>query len=93
MSIKIDNYHGRYAKVFERTVITSKVACRFCLSTFKATRTHRSEYTQEDKAKFMMKPGTLAMTMITSTGPTGTAYICLDCARDLVQNLTTELAK
>ena len=90
--IKIYNYRDAYVEVFERTVITSKVACRFCQTTFeRTTRKCRSDYTPVDKAKFMMQPGTPAMTMITSVGPTGTAYICLNCAKDLVHNLTREL--
>jgi len=80
--------------VFERTVIMSKVACRFCQVKFDyKNRKRREPYTQEDKAKFTMPVGTRALRMITSGGPTATAYVCDDCARDVMKNITEEIAK
>lgn len=89
MSIRMNNYRGRYVPVFERVVLTAKTACRFCQANFESrTRKRRDEYTPEDKAKFMMAKGSQAVRMIVFTGPAGTGYVCLGCACDLKDNLT-----
>lgn len=101
MKLLIYDYRGSFVPPFKRTVLRSKVVCRFCQAT-----TDRKTDARQNKAGLDYDPakdtqrhcekmpvGTDAMQMITSVGPTGTAYICLKCARELVKNLTEELAK
>jgi len=92
MSIKIQDNYGRTRPVFSKIILKSKTACRFCQSTFEVkTRKERRDYTPEDKAKFMMSSGDTAFRMVTASGPTGTAYVCHNCVRELMENIAEEL--
>ena len=47
--------------------------------------------TPEVMTKFMMSSGDTAFRMVTASGPTGTAYVCHNCVRELMENIAEEL--
>jgi uncharacterized protein YlaI len=101
--VLIDDYHGSYVEPFEAVTIKGRaVACRFCeamawIRWDKKISSKRYDASghkiRPDKSEFMMKEGSPAFRLITSTGPTGTAYVCPDCARRIAENLQRELEK
>ena len=90
----IDNYRGRYVPPFTRTTVKgTKVACRFCHQRVRRLEMGHEKPTPKQKEKYMMPVGTDCVHLITSTGPVGDAYICIPCAKQLLENLERELEK
>ena len=88
MTIEIDL--NQQTKPFRRVTVEQRVECRFC-----SAAKWKSGHGQNRKLKLEEKiqKGDQAIRLVTNSGPTGKAYICIPCADQLMENLAEELDK
>jgi hypothetical protein len=87
---------------FQRVVLTSRTKCRLCEGKVckeiyrimdKEGLDYNPDADHSVKTNPWMGKGQDAIRLVTTSGPAGVAYICIPCAKLLLENLQKELAK
>lgn len=97
----IDQY-SNWTYPFELVTLTARTSCRCC--DHKASKefyriaekqglAFDPEADHPIKTNPWMKKGQQAIRHVTTSGPAGTAYICIPCAKQLLANLKAQLEK
>jgi hypothetical protein len=96
-----DNY-SRWSFPLQRHTLKWKQKCRFCEWQAQKEISRVQDKKGLDfnpdldcraKTAFWMKKGQDAVKMVTANGSSGTAYVCIPCAKLLLRNLQGELMK
>jgi len=94
LKLTIKDPYGDYSEPFVAAKLTDKTACRFCQT---AAEKGKNLYgmTAAGKKKlaesYTMAKGEKAIRLIVNRSSTGTAYVCMKCAKALLENLQREL--
>lgn len=86
----MDGY-GSWAEPFKAKEIMSNVSCKFCQSEYEKRHRCNRDFTSEQKKLFQIKKGDIAIQLVVNNGPTGTSYICFNCAKKLKSNLEEQI--